>query len=115
MSSSEDHGSVRRLEVTGVRAPGQRREPVPDGKIELIVTYLEMRAPPARQPSVHRSEKLALMRAERPTVSFYRYLYNTVGGAWLWYERRLLDDEALRPCRPGRLLEEQAVMRQSQV
>jgi GNAT superfamily N-acetyltransferase len=31
----------------------------------------------------------------RPTVSFYRDLYDTVGAAWLWYERRRLNDEAL--------------------
>lgn len=68
---------------------------VPEGKLEMIVTYLEMRAPPAGAPVPHRAEQVALMRAERPTVSFYRYLYNTVGGPWLWYERRLLDDDAL--------------------
>jgi GNAT superfamily N-acetyltransferase len=28
-------------------------------------------------------------------VSFYRYLYNTVGAPWLWYERRRLDDSTL--------------------
>ena len=26
---------------------------------------------------------------------FYRYLYNTVGDDWLWWERRVMDDEAL--------------------
>jgi GNAT superfamily N-acetyltransferase len=35
------------------------------------------------------------MRAERCTVSFYRYLYNTVGERWVWFERRLWSDEAL--------------------
>ena len=29
------------------------------------------------------------------TVPFYRYLYNTVGEKWLWYERRAIDDIAL--------------------
>ena len=29
------------------------------------------------------------MRAEDCTVSFYRYLYDTVGEPWLWFERRL--------------------------
>ena len=32
---------------------------------------------------------------EKPTVSFYRYLYNTVGEDWLWFERRLMQDDAL--------------------
>src|SRR5258707_15860194 len=39
--------------------------------------------------------KLALIRAENCTVSFYRHFYETVGTPWLWYERRLLDDETL--------------------
>src|SRR5258708_10648261 len=46
-----------------------------------------------RIPAPH--VKLALIRVENCTVSFYRYLYETVGTPWLWYERRLLDDEAL--------------------
>ena len=28
-----------------------------------------------------------MIRAERCTVSFYRYLYQAVGEAWLWFER----------------------------
>src|SRR5262249_60775557 len=32
------------------------------------------------------------MRAEDCTVSFYRYLYDTVGEPWLWFERRIIDD-----------------------
>ena len=35
------------------------------------------------------------MRAENCTVSFYRYIYDTVGRPWLWFERRLVDDAAL--------------------
>ena len=36
-----------------------------------------------------------LLRAHQPTTSFYRYLYNTVGQEWLWYERRQMSDEVL--------------------
>jgi len=64
--------------------------------LDDVITYLEMRekpgTPPVPAPSVG---KLALMRAERCTVSFYRYLYETVGTPWLWFERRLLTDVAL--------------------
>jgi len=35
------------------------------------------------------------MRAETCTVSFYRYLYETVGTPWVWFERRLMSDAAL--------------------
>ena len=64
--------------------------------IEIVVTYLEMLKPPTR-PTVPAPPvgKIALLRAERCTVSFYRYLYNTVGEPWLWWERRLLSDAEL--------------------
>jgi len=65
------------------------------GKIEMIITYLEMRTRPTRAAVTTPALKLALLRAERPTVAFYRFLYDMVGGPWLWYERRLLDDRAL--------------------
>ncbi len=69
--------------------------PRPDGKLAVTVTYLEMERAPARQPHPAPKRKLALFRAEAMPVHFYRYLYNTVGEPWLWYERRLLDDAML--------------------
>jgi GNAT superfamily N-acetyltransferase len=63
--------------------------------LEDVITYLEMRARPTGHRIPVPLEKLALMRLENCTVSFYRYLYNTVGGPWLWFERRLIDDDAL--------------------
>ncbi len=68
---------------------------VPEGKIETVITYLEMTEPPAAPPPPPPLVKLALLKADEPTVSFYRFLYNTVGGPWSWYERRLMDDETL--------------------
>jgi ribosomal protein S18 acetylase RimI-like enzyme len=64
--------------------------------IDDVITYLEMHARPdlPRVPSPV-GPRLALMRSEGCTVSFYRYLYETVGTPWLWYERRLVDDAAL--------------------
>ena len=66
-------------------------------EIEVTITYLEMRDPPARPPAPlpRTGSKIALLRAEAPTVGFYRYLYNAVGGPWRWYERNLLSDDAL--------------------
>ena len=40
-------------------------------------------------------EPTAILRAERPTISFYRYLYDTVGADWNWFMRRRLSDEEL--------------------
>ena len=69
--------------------------------LDDVITYLEMHERPRygegglpRVPAPY-GVKLALMRAEDCTVSFYRYLYETVGTPWLWYERRLLRDAAL--------------------
>lgn len=64
-------------------------------QIEDVITYLEMRARPVLPRVPAPLGKLALIRAESCNVSFYRYLYEAVGTPWLWYERRLLDDEAL--------------------
>lgn len=96
MNDEEDRKRIAAfpLRLSRERERGPRK--VPPGKLEMVITHLEMRQRPVRPPTPHRSEKLALMRAERPTVSWYRYLYNTVGEAWLWFERRRLDDEALR-------------------
>ncbi len=64
--------------------------------LEIVVTCLEMLKPPTRPTvPVPPVGKIALLRAERPTVSYYRYLYNTVGEPWLWWERRLLSDPEL--------------------
>ncbi len=68
---------------------------VPAGKLECVITYLEMSQPPGSPGPPAPAAKLALLRAESPPVAFYRYLYDTVGGPWLWYERRRLDDDTL--------------------
>ncbi|HXZ03167.1 MAG TPA: GNAT family N-acetyltransferase [Stellaceae bacterium] len=59
------------------------------------ITYLEMRTRPPRPPLPVPQGKLALMRAEPCTASFYRYLYSAVGEPWLWYVRRGWSDEQL--------------------
>ena len=65
-------------------------------RIDFTITYLEMADRPALQP-VHLPSgiKAALLRAERPTVAFYRYLYNAVGGPWRWWYRRQMSDAEL--------------------
>ena len=64
--------------------------------VETTVTSLEMRSPPKRPPAPVPLGKFAILRAERPTVSFYRYLYDTIGEPWTWTDRRRMDDETLR-------------------
>lgn len=36
-----------------------------------------------------------LIRAQAPTVAFYRYLYNTVGADYVWWLRRTMPDREL--------------------
>src|SRR3954453_22150023 len=63
--------------------------------LDDVIPYLGMLARPPGRGVPTPLKKLALMRAEGCTVSFYRYLYDTVGEPWLWFERRLLDDAVL--------------------
>jgi ribosomal protein S18 acetylase RimI-like enzyme len=63
--------------------------------LEDTITYLEMHGRPTHAHAPTPGLRLALLRAEECTVSFYRYLYAAVGEPWLWFERRLLDDAAL--------------------
>ncbi len=67
-----------------------------DPKVRFTITYLEMTERPALAP-VHPpiKTKYALMLAEQPTVGFYRYLYNSVGGDWRWWYRRQMSDAEL--------------------
>ena len=67
----------------------------PVSVLEDTITYLEMLERPAGRRFPAPRDRLALMRAEDCTVSFYRYLYDTVGEPWLWIERRIIDDAAL--------------------
>lgn len=67
----------------------------PPGKLAVTVTYLEMTAPPARPPLPPPLAKLALIHAERPTLSYYRYLFRAVGAPWLWADRLRMGDDAL--------------------
>ena len=66
----------------------------PDAMLDVTVTWLEMTVRPTR-PSFARPRGVALMRASDPGAGFYRYLYNSVGEDWLWYERRAMTDDAL--------------------
>ena len=67
----------------------------PQSPLECVITYMEMRSPPTHAAPPPPAMRLAVMRAERCTVAFYRFLYNTVGEPYLWYERRAMADEQL--------------------
>lgn len=60
--------------------------------IELVTTYLEMHQAPTLAPS-----GLDVRPVERPSVSFFRYLYNTIGDGvnGYWWVRRQMNDAEL--------------------
>ena len=65
-------------------------------QIEVTISFLEMLERP-HNLNLHspQGKKTSLIRAYKPTLSFYRYLYNTIGEPWLWWERRTLSDDEL--------------------
>ncbi|MSP82766.1 MAG: GNAT family N-acetyltransferase [Alphaproteobacteria bacterium] len=63
--------------------------------ITITVTHLAMEAPPTTPARRAPPLKLAILRAEEPTVAFYRFLYGTVGEPWQWTKRRLMEDDEI--------------------
>ncbi len=66
-----------------------------DGTLTLSITHLELHERPKLGHTPPPAGKLALIRAQPPTVSFYRYLYDHVGAQWFWWERRVMADAEL--------------------
>lgn len=99
-------------------APGPKREPIaikppaaeppaiephpagppairPLGRVPSTITWLETTAPPKGAPRQAPIAGTEIVRALDPPVHFYRYLYDTIGAAWLWSRRRLMADAEL--------------------
>jgi GNAT superfamily N-acetyltransferase len=71
--------------------------PIGLGCPEAHVTSLEMAARPTRVAAHPPSNiRISLLRADPPTLPFYRFLYSEVGGDWTWVSRRLMPDDELR-------------------
>jgi len=63
--------------------------------ITSVITYLEMTERPISPTPARPAQKIALLRAESPSVSYYRYLYREVGKDWLWWERLSMNESDL--------------------
>jgi len=61
----------------------------------MTVTFLEMKTRPSPPGPPQPRGKIAILRAEKPSVHFYRYLYDTVGKDYLWVDRKKLSDAEL--------------------
>ncbi len=67
-------------------------EPVADGELAAVVTYLEMaEAPNGTAPPA----PFSLKRVELPQPQHYRDLFRLIGARWLWFSRLIMDDAHL--------------------
>lgn len=76
--------------LTGVH-PGS------DVTLDIVTTHLEMKSLPGHPP-VHApllGTTVSIQRLHNPSYRFYRYLYDTVGEPWLWWERRIMPEHEL--------------------
>ncbi len=89
---SDSHHSPVTLLHNPQNFAAAEQEDVPQGKLRMIITYLEMTKLPHFPHRSKRAENLSIIRTRQPTVGFYRFLYTSVGKDWLWYERNEWSD-----------------------
>jgi GNAT superfamily N-acetyltransferase len=66
----------------------------PVTRVGVTVTFLRMDQGPT-SPAPGLGPEFQIVRAQAPSVPFYRYLYNTVGADYLWWLRRTTPDHEL--------------------
>ena len=64
-------------------------------RIPMTVTFFEMTAKPSALPPPSPKGRHAILKAEKPSPAFYRFLYDQVGGAYKWVDRKKVGPEAL--------------------
>lgn len=63
-------------------------------RVSVTVTFLRMGRPPTDEaPAL--PQGFEIVQAAKPSVAFYRYLYNTVGADYVWWLRRTMPDTEL--------------------
>lgn len=67
-------------------------DPVADGELAAVVTYLDMRERPAGKVP---HDTLQLRRFASPSAEQYRALFRRVGAPWLWFSRLIVPDDEL--------------------
>jgi GNAT superfamily N-acetyltransferase len=77
--------------------------------MEVKTTYLEMFAHPRRGVPPPR-EGLTVVHARKPTVAYYRFLYDAVGRDYDWTSRKKLSDAELAALLHGPRLEVHVLM-----
>ncbi len=74
-------------------------------RVPTVVTFLEMLQHPTALPPPQPKGKVAILKAERPPVHFYRYLYDSIGREYKWVDRKKLSDAALADLLNDRLVD----------
>ncbi|MCL6678607.1 GNAT family N-acetyltransferase [Sphingomonas sp. RG327] len=67
-------------------------EPLPEGQLAAVVTFLEMRKPPTDQVP---ASSLSFRRIHNPDPGEYRQLFRRIGRHWLWFSRLTMTDAEL--------------------
>ena len=67
-------------------------DPVPDGELAAVVTYLEMLEPPITEVP---QSTLRLRHVTQPDLDQYRALFRKVGSNWLWFSRLTMPNREL--------------------
>jgi GNAT superfamily N-acetyltransferase len=75
--------------------PTHHPPPRADGRLPVTITHLELRKADWTRRGSPPAIDIAIDRTGLADVALYRDLYDRVGRRWLWYERRLLADDAL--------------------
>ncbi|GAA0775406.1 GNAT family N-acetyltransferase [Roseibium denhamense] len=87
---------------------------IPDTKIAVVVTYLEMKARP-EQDGVPDLPEVRLERWHNPDPSAYKELFREVGEDWIWFGRLMLPDDKLAAILSDPSCENYRLMRGNQV
>ncbi|MDX1610309.1 MAG: GNAT family N-acetyltransferase [Halofilum sp. (in: g-proteobacteria)] len=67
----------------------------PSGSYRSVVTWLEMRAPPAAAAPAPPRPDVAMRRWQRPATADYLDLFHRVGDPWLWHGRLALGHDEI--------------------
>lgn len=71
------------------------RKNVPPGHLPVHRWYLRLEDPASNPRPAPPASHLRIIRAEKPNVPFYRFLYHTAGEDYLWGDRRRMSDADL--------------------